>query len=132
MPTEISKYKKKLGNLGESLVCIHLTRLGWMILAEKYRSPYGEIDIVACEPTSSGKVLVFMEVKARTGNTHGAPAEAVNHRKQQKIAATARHYLSERAEGGEEPACRFDIAEVVYDACGLASINLKRAAFDVE
>ncbi len=125
-----SKSKKNLGNSGEALVCIHLKRLGWHILEEKYRSPFGEIDVIASEPSQNGSVLVFMEVKSRTGSEHGSPAEAVDLRKQQKLSATARHYLSERASGGEEPACRFDIAEVLYDSAGLASISIMRSAFE--
>ena len=132
MPVENSKSKKNLGNSGEALVCIHLVRLGCTILAEKYRSPHGEIDVIASEPSPSGDILVFIEVKSRRGRMHGTPAEAVDLRKRQKIAATARHYLSERAAGGEEPALRFDIAEVVYDSSGLATVSLLRAAFDVE
>ena len=51
------------GKIGEDLACRELERRGYAILARRYRSRVGEIDIVA----SDGPTLVFVEVKTRDG-----------------------------------------------------------------
>lgn len=120
---------KPLGDAGERVASAHLELLGWHILATRYRSAYGEIDIVAEETTAEGPTLVFVEVKARRGTAFGAPAESVTARKRKRLTLTALRYLEERARGGAEPACRFDVAEVFFGADGLARVNVHRAGF---
>lgn len=124
--------RKRLGADGERLVRAYLERLGWRTLAANFRCPEGEIDLIAEETTERGVVLVFIEVKTRRGGRQGTPAEAVNARKQQKLISTAQHYLAQRNQGGEEPACRFDIAEVLVGRDGLAKIELRRASFGAD
>ncbi len=120
---------KQIGSQGEQTAAQHLERLGWQIVARNFRCRFGEMDIIAEEPTPSGKVLAFVEVKTRRGKAHGTPQEAVNERKQEKLFLIAQAYFAERNAGGEEPACRFDIVEVFLEAGGLASVILHRAAF---
>ena len=57
-------------------------------MARRFRSPVGEVDIVA----RRGGVLVFVEVKAR--NTLDAAAESLQTRQQRRIAAAASSGLS--------------------------------------
>lgn len=121
--------RKRLGALGEQLVTLHLTHLGWEILQRNFRSAQGEIDIIAQETTKAGSILVFVEVKTRHGQRCGTPSESVDLRKQQKLIATAQAYLGTRQAGGEEPACRFDVAEVRIDDNDFSSIVLRRALF---
>lgn len=121
--------RKRLGSEGETMAQIHLERLGWRIVARNYRCAAGEMDMIAEDPTTPEPTLVFLEVKTRRGARHGSPREAVDHRKQQRLAAVAQIFLGERAAGGEEPACRFDIVEVYVGADGLSQIVLHRAAF---
>ena len=59
--------QSSLGKLGEDLACRELTRRGYVILARRYRTRHGEIDIVARE----GEVLVFVEVKASSHDRFG-------------------------------------------------------------
>jgi putative endonuclease len=120
---------KELGANGEALVKAHLERLGGRVLMTNFRCPHGEMDVIAEEATPQGTVLVFVEVKTRRGAAHGAPVEAVDLRKRRKLAAVAQAYLAAHAGGGEEPACRFDVAEVFFGPDGLAQIRLRRAAF---
>ena len=49
-------------------------------MQEYYRTPFGEIDIIAKEKD----VLVFVEVKTRTDLTFGSPFEAVNQRERKR------------------------------------------------
>jgi putative endonuclease len=121
--------RKRLGTRGEQLVAQHLTRQGWRILTTNFRCVRGEIDVIAEETTDAGKVLVFIEVKTRHGQMYGTPSEAVDARKQQKLFAVAQAYLGTLQAGGEEPACRFDVAEVRVDGSDYSVIELRRAFF---
>lgn len=128
MPT--GKYNlKTVGASGESTVRAYLERLGWTILEENFRCSTGEIDLIAQEPGDTDPLLVFIEVKTRRGRAHGSPISAVDGRKQARILAVANTYLGMRAAGGDEPCCRFDIAEVRVQPDGFASVTLHRAAF---
>lgn len=120
---------KRLGAQGEAIVRRHLELAGWRIVETNFRCQAGEMDIIAEEPSGAGSVLVFLEVKTRRGSAQGAPIEAVDARKQARLAAVAGFYLSVRNAGGEEPECRFDVAEVRYGAGGQAQVTLHRAAF---
>jgi len=83
-----------------------LERRGYEILARRYRTRYGEIDIVARD----GDSTVFVEVKARATREFGAAAEAVTRRKQLKLAAMARDYLARNDLA--DTACRFDVVTI--------------------
>ncbi|HZO90871.1 MAG TPA: YraN family protein [Chthonomonadaceae bacterium] len=128
-PNRSHPLNKPLGNTGEQIVAARLERLGWRVLATQFRCAQGEIDVIAEEPAQDGKVLVFVEVKTRRGSAHGTPLEAVNARKQARLIAAAQAYLAQRDAEGEEPACRFDVAEVFMGPEGLARVRLHRAAF---
>lgn len=102
--------RQTLGKTGEELACSELERRGYVILARRYRSRFGEIDIVARD----GQVTVFVEVKARAGDEFGGGAAAVTLWKQRRIAQMALDYLS-RHSLHDRP-CRFDVVTVdVHD-----------------
>jgi putative endonuclease len=95
-----------LGQTGEDIACKELERRGYAILARRYRSRFGEIDMVArCD-----EVIVFVEVKARAGDDFGGGAAAVTPWKQRRIAQMAVDYLS-RHNLHDQP-CRFDVVTV--------------------
>jgi putative endonuclease len=120
---------KEVGTNGEMIAAKELERLGLRIVRRNYRCPFGEMDIIAEEATPDGTILAFVEVKTRRGKAHGTPKEAVNARKQAKLYQIAQAYFAERDAGGEEPACRFDIMEVVWTPDGFAKATFHRAAF---
>ncbi len=103
MPT---RDRLALGQLGEDLACRELRRRGYAILARRYRTRIGELDIVARD----GETVVFVEVKARATDRCGAPAEAVTPAKQRKLALMAADYLARRRLG--DTPCRFDVVAV--------------------
>ena len=72
--------RQRLGKIGEQAAAKFLKRHGYKILAQNYRCKLGEIDIIA----KDGLVLVFIEVKTRSGTRYGSPAAAVNIRKQRQ------------------------------------------------
>jgi len=71
-----------VGKLGEDIAASYLERLGWRIVERNWRfRRVGEIDIVAVEPSDGRGILVFCEVKAKTGTGYGEPLEAITHAK---------------------------------------------------
>ena len=63
-----------IGRQGEEAAAVFLERAGYDILARNFRTPRGEIDIVA----SKGRMLAFVEVKTRRTQRFGRPAAAVD------------------------------------------------------
>jgi len=98
--------RQSFGKMGEDLACAELARRGYAILARRYRTRFGEIDIVARD----GEVTVFIEVKARAGQEFGGGAEAVTAWKQRRITQMAVDYLA-RHRLHDRP-CRFDVVTI--------------------
>ena len=92
------------GLAGEAGAIAYLQKRGMVLLVQRYRSPFGEIDAVMTD----GETLVFVEVKARRSQSRGAGLVAVDVRKQRKIIQTARQYIGEHA---CTSAMRFDVVE---------------------
>ncbi len=113
-----------LGKSAEDLAADALERRGYAILARRYRTRHGEIDIVARD----GRYLVFVEVKARRSDRCGRPAEAVTPPKQRRIALMALRYLA--CEGLRDRPCRFDVVSVDWPADAGPSVQVFPGAFD--
>lgn len=96
-----------LGRAGEAAAAEHLGSRGLEILERNYRCRAGEVDLVAVE----GGVLVFVEVKTRSGRGYGLPAEAVTPAKQRRLRQVASQYLQERRPPQQD--LRFDVVEVL-------------------
>ena len=94
------------GQEGEELAVRHLKRMGYRIICQNYRSPLGEIDIVA----HHRGVLVFVEVKSRRSETFGSPKLAVTPAKQRKLSQVAWHYLQQH--NLTEASARFDVVTI--------------------
>lgn len=105
--------RAEVWHAGENLAAAHLERLGWRILERNWRCPAGEIDIVALQPEPES-VVVFCEVKCRTGLGYGAPLEAITAHKLAKIRQVALHWL--RAQPAAVPRIRFDGVGVLLTA----------------
>jgi putative endonuclease len=115
----------QLGKLGEDCACRELGRRGYVILERRYRTRFGEIDIVATD----GGVLVFVEVKARRGTAFGVPAEAVTWHKQRRLLQLAAAYLA--AKRLAEVPCRFDVVSVSWPSGATTPrVELLKRAFD--
>jgi putative endonuclease len=116
--------RKTLGTEGERAAEKYLRQLRYTILERNYRSPLGEIDLIALD----GETVVFIEVKTRSGEGHGSPLEAVDVRKQRQVGRVAqsfllRHRLQDRA-------ARFDVVGVWRDGTRIVC-ELVRNAFDL-
>jgi putative endonuclease len=111
------------GKTAENRACAELERQGYAILARRYRTRLGEIDIVARD----GPTVVFVEVKARRGSSCGHPAEAVTPWKQRRIATMAADYLTRQRL--PDVACRFDVVAITGDGESGGGIEVIRSAF---
>ena len=100
--------RHSFGKVGEDLACDELARRGYATLERRYRTRYGEIDIVA----RAGRTLVFVEVKARTGEKYAGGAAATPF-KQQRVARMAIDFLSRRRLL-DQP-CPFDVVTVDFE-----------------
>ncbi len=100
--------RQALGFRGEDLAARALERRGYAILARRYRTRHGEIDIIA----EDRGTLVFVEVKARTDDEFGTAAEAVTASKQRRLLRMARLYL---ATATVNRPCRFDVVAIMLD-----------------
>ena len=78
-----------LAQRGESAAARYLRQIGYKIILRNYRSPLGEIDIIARD----GDTLVFVEVKTRAYDDP-TPEEQVNTVKQHQITKAAKIYLN--------------------------------------
>jgi putative endonuclease len=98
--------RPQLGLDGEEEARRFLERLGYRILARRFRSRLGEIDLVA----EDGATIVFVEVKTRRTSGAGSPEESVTPAKQRKIVRMAETFLLARGLHGRN--CRFDVVAV--------------------
>lgn len=114
---------KDIGVKGEKAVVNYLRLRLHKILERNYTTRYGELDIIA----RNHKYLCFVEVKTRSENSYGSPAEYVDKYKQNRLIKTAFAYLKRNP---TKLMPRFDIAEV-YHKDGKFKINYIKNAFIV-
>lgn len=100
------------GQSGEDMACSHLERRGMRVLVRNFRCRVGEIDVVARD----GEVVVFVEVKERSGSSHGAAIEAVTPLKRQRVLRAARFYAAKH--GLSESPLRFDVVAIDWGLDG--------------
>jgi len=77
------------GDESEEKACRFLKQRGYRILARNWRSRTGEVDIIARDEG----ILVFVEVKARSGDGFGGPEAAVDRFKQRRIISAALSFM---------------------------------------
>ena len=102
----MTKARQEFGLRGEDLACEAIEKRGYAVVARRYRTRAGELDIVA----THREYVVFIEVKARRDGSFGDPEEAVTDQKQQRLVWMATDYLARH--GLHNVACRFDVVGV--------------------
>ncbi|HUO36956.1 MAG TPA: YraN family protein [Mycobacterium sp.] len=102
----------QLGALGEQLAVDHLRGLGLQLLARNWRCPHGELDLIAADPATG--TLVFVEVKTRTTDAFGGPAQAVTPQKVRRLRRLAGLWLAAQRAGPRNrwSAIRIDVIGV--------------------
>jgi putative endonuclease len=99
--------RRALGARGELLTARWYEARGYEVLARNWRCREGELDLVL----RHGGTIVFCEVKTRSSNAYGTPAEAVTRTKQVRVRTLALRWLDET--GTTRRNLRFDVAGVV-------------------
>jgi putative endonuclease len=122
MPGPITR--RGLGAAGEAAACDYLERHGYRILARNARADRVELDVIA----QRGACVAFVEVKTRSGMSCGSGAEAVDARKQARIARGAAAWL--RASGLRVRRARFDVITCEPAPDGAFRITHWPGAFD--
>lgn len=89
-------HRQRLGHEGEELAAGWYLERGYEIVGRNWRCRYGEIDIVA----RRGRLTVFCEVKARTTERFGPPADAVGPAKQARARRLAAAWFAAQAGPG--------------------------------
>lgn len=119
------------GLVGEQVAAKHLETGGMQIIRRRWRSQFGEIDLIGLDGLGEQLVsLVFVEVKTRKSKVRPSgrrrevyrPAHAVGKVKQQRLRGLADAFVRQEFEqvvsewGLQEWVYRFDIVEVFeYD-----------------
>ena len=118
--------RRAQGDAAEDRACRHLEGSGMTIVERNFRTPGGEIDIVA----RKGDVLVFVEVRSREVPGFGTPEESVTPAKLRRIVGAARQYLSKVPPSSWREA-RFDV--IAIEGSGEATmLRHFPAAFDAK
>ena len=80
-----------LGRRAEEATAAWLSAAGWTILARRWRRPEGELDLVCRDPDG---VLVGVEVKLRSGERAGGPADSIVGRRIRRLRAALGSFAS--------------------------------------
>ncbi len=107
---------------GEAIAERYLTTKGYFILAKNYRFEKSEIDIIAKQETT----IIFVEVKARTGNRYGFPEEAISEKKKEKLMEGAEAYL---LENNLQCPIRFDVIAITKSGDSAEMEHIEDAFF---
>jgi putative endonuclease len=100
-PTDARRRAYRRGHFAEAVAAWYLRAKGFRILARRYVSPVGEIDLVA----RRGNLVVFVEVKMR--RDWDMAAHAIGRHQQHRIVQAARHWLQKAGTAGDGD-LRFD------------------------
>ena len=104
----LKKAKILLGREGERIAERFLKKKGYKLVERNYRCAAGELDLIVLDQ----RVIVFVEVKTRTGMGYGTPLEAVEARKQQKMIYAAQFFLNAKKLSQRE--ARFDVIGISW------------------
>jgi len=104
----LKKAKIVLGREGERIAERFLTKKGYKLVERNYRCAAGELDLIVLDQ----RVIVFVEVKTRTGMGYGTALEAVEARKQRKMIYAAQFFLNAKKLSQRE--ARFDVIGISW------------------
>lgn len=96
-----------LGRRGEAVAARYYQQRGYLLLGHNYRTRMGELDLIVYKEN----VIVFAEVKTRSGKMLATPAEAVDLHKQRRLQKAAEMYLQNSP--FVDSMMRFDVVEVI-------------------
>lgn len=98
-----------LGKSGESIACRYLQEKGHIVLELNFRFRHREIDIISIDKD----ILVFTEIKTRSGYAFGYPEEAVTPKKQGFLKTAAVQYCLNQPQYTK---IRFDVISLIIQS----------------
>ena len=101
-----------LGKWGESIAADYIENNGYKILEKNFRTEYGEIDVIA----EKEGVIVFVEVKTRTGKQYGHPEGAITPQKSLHMLESAQAYIQGHSDSAME--WRIDVIAIYKNKLG--------------
>jgi putative endonuclease len=114
-------HKVGKGREGEELAARALEKAGFRIIARNFRSPRGEVDLIALDVA----LIAFIEVKSWSFYGIGDLQYGIDLKKQRRIIETAKYFLSTHREYNEM-AVRFD---VIFVNPGTGAIKYLASSF---
>ncbi|MDR3541103.1 MAG: YraN family protein [Desulfosporosinus sp.] len=99
--------KQSLGRSGEAFAVRYVTESGLYIIAQNYRCPKGEMDIIARD----GEALIFIEVRTRRSSYRGWGEETITRQKARRLQAIASYYVLQQGYINW-PSIRFDVVAI--------------------
>ncbi len=119
----MKQQNRATGNKGENVAAERLMSEGYEVLARNFRNKWGEVDIVAKTQRKSiqgslpcmEEVVVFVEVKTKTGEEYGEPWEMINKHKLKQVENMGHLWCEEFDYHG---LCRIDVVGVWLDIEG--------------
>jgi len=116
--------RRALGADGEGRAAAFLVARGWRILDRNVRAGGVELDLVVAR----GGVVAFVEVKTRRSRAAGAPEEAVDFRKRERLVRGALAWLDAQRWRGRR--VRFDVVACEWHPSGAWSLRHIEGAFE--
>jgi putative endonuclease len=89
-----ASHNRSIGQKGESVAAAYLEENGYIIIDRNYRTPHGEIDLIAAK----GEAIAFIEVKTRTSNSLGPPEISITSRKIEHMHNAAEYFIQQHPE----------------------------------
>ncbi|MGZ9030053.1 MAG: YraN family protein [Burkholderiaceae bacterium] len=108
--TGVRTPRQRAGAAAEQAAERHLVAAGCRVLARNARYREGELDLIMRERD----LVVFVEVRLRSGARFGVASASVDVPKQKRLARAAQRWLAEHY-GERWPACRFDVVTIDGD-----------------
>lgn len=116
------KIQNVSGALGEKICYLFLLKNGFKVILKNFKSPFGEIDLIA----TKNENIYFVEVKLRQKKCGYSPCEAVNLKKQKKIVKTAIYFI-QKTKNFLQP--KFAVMEVLREKTGNFNVKFIDDAF---
>jgi putative endonuclease len=108
--TGVRTPRQRSGDEAEKAAAEHLLGAGCRLIARNVRYREGELDLIV----QQGDMVVFVEVRLRSGPSYGGAAASVDFFKQKRLTRAAQHWLLQQY-GQRWPSCRFDVVTVDGD-----------------
>ncbi|MFP5395991.1 MAG: YraN family protein [Alphaproteobacteria bacterium] len=87
--------REAAGRRGEAIAALYLRLCGWSIVAQRVKTPRGEVDLVA----RRGRTIAFIEVKWRANRS--SLDLAIDHQRLRRVGAAAEALAGRLAKSGD-------------------------------